>query len=161
MIRHGLNVAVSVQCMQHGGCRAIEIAVLETCACLVAHLVVNGDRAQEFARGVVLDDRVGAAVDDFAGLRHETDRLVFEFARAPQRRPELFLDAASRLGRDADIGALPDELLARISQPFDERVVDVEVTAVFADGRRHRRRLAKQPFVVVDPDHAASLYEIS
>jgi hypothetical protein len=86
---------------------------------------------------------------------------VVELSGTPQRRSKLFFDATRCFGGHTDVRALSDEFLAGVAHALDECIVDVEVTAILADRRSHRRRLAKQPLVIIDTYHRASLYDIS
>ncbi len=111
--------------------------------------------------GIVLDYRIADAIDNLPGLGYKTQELAFQFPGAAQRRTKFFLDAPCAVGSDEFEGPPADHLLACIAEPALERIVDIEVPAVLVDGGRHRRRLAKQPLVIVISAHPASLYEIS
>ena len=141
--------------MQHCRRRTVQIPVLERGAGLVGDFGIHRDRAHETALGIVLDDCVAHAVDDFAGFRHETHGLLLQLPGAAQCRPKLLLDAPRGFIGDEVEGPAADHLLAHIAQPPLDSVIDIEVATVLVDRGRHHGRLAKQPLVVVVPAHRA------
>ena len=69
-------------------------------------------------------------------------------------------DAFGRFRRREFLRTVPNHVLELIAKALQHGVVNVEIGAVFGDRRRHDRRLAKQPLVIVLGNHRRIIYEI-
>jgi len=143
------DVPVTVNSVQHRGRCPIKRSVFEICPRLIRYLRVHPDGTYELTLTVVINDGIGHAIDNFAGPGDEANGLVLQFPGSPQCRPQFVTNPRRGFRSRKIFGMVANHIFALVAQPFQHRVVDVEVDTVFRDERCHRWRLAKQPLVVI------------
>ena len=62
-------------------------------------------------------------------------------------------DLLGTLGGDKGFRPLAEHVVARVSEPREDGVIDVEIAAILTDGGRHHRGASKQPAIVFECGH--------
>ncbi len=137
VIGDGNNQAITIDRVQHCWRRAVERSVFEVCARLIRNFRIHGDGAHELALVIILNDRVGQAVDDIARTGDETDRFVFQLPGAPQSGSQFIAHTRCAVRRRELFRAPADHLFAFVAQTLEHGVIHVEVDAVFGNRGRH------------------------
>jgi len=98
---------------------------------------------QNFAAGSVFDDRTGRAIDNITAFRDEGYWLVLDLAGSAQRGTKFLLDTQRAVWRHKILGPLAEHFIARESQARKQRIVYIQIHAIFGNRGRHGRRFSE------------------